>query len=131
MISMIGDVLKIPDIGNADLRHLSHCIPSNFGILAGCFLGFVQPPLDFVSRLPGCRLIPIDSVLRDGRFNLAHGDRSLVGKRLERGNRDVVPVDFEKLAQCHTIIAAAKSIGAETNVTSGHKWPNLLGNARM
>jgi len=53
-------------------------------------------------------------------------DLALVGKRLERGDRHVMPVYLEEAAQFRARVAAAIAIRAQHRVAAGYPLPNLI-----
>src|SRR5580698_10118986 len=78
------------------------------------------------SDFPGYGLGGIDAE----RFHRAQERRlidfAFIRQRLEGGDGDVVPVDFEVFAQSRARIGAAIAIGAERDVTATNPFPDLF-----
>src|SRR6266404_2320587 len=66
--------------------------------------------------LPGVGPVGADGVFLDRLLDGLGVDRAIVGKRLERGNRDVAAIDFEEIAQCGADVASAVAVGAERDI---------------
>jgi hypothetical protein len=60
----------------------------------------------------------VDFVFGDGFGHGCRLDRSVVGERLERGDGDVMPVHLEEFSELHAIVAAAKPVRAEHDVST-------------
>src|SRR5271165_49769 len=58
-----------------------------------------------------------------------HVDLAVVGQRLERGDRHVMTVYFEKAAQLRARVAATKSVRTEHRVTAQNPLPYLIGHS--
>src|SRR6202045_3973735 len=88
-----------------------------------CTAAFIAiGPSDF----PGYGLGGIDAE----RFHRANERRlidfAFIRERLQSGDGDVVPVDFEVFAQSRAGIGAAIAIGAERDVTATDPFPDLI-----
>src|SRR6266568_2725171 len=72
-------------------------------------------------------LVRVDAVSGD---RVGHGGSrggTLVGQRAQRGEDDVVPVDFEEPAQVEAVVRAAEAVGSQHGVAAGYERPDLVG----
>src|SRR6266704_1474954 len=72
-------------------------------------------------------LVRVDAVSGD---RVGHGGSrggTLVGQRAQRGEDDVVPVDFEEPAQVAAVVRAAEAVGSQHGVAAGYERPDLVG----
>src|SRR4030095_2871879 len=76
---------------------------------------------------PWLRLGRVEVVLLHCIRGLRRRQRTFVGKRLQRGNRDVVAVDLEEPAQPFARVRSPEAVGAEHDIAASHEGANLVG----
>ncbi len=96
---------------------------SRFVCIRGFSMRFAALPY-----LQGHRIgfLRIDPVLFDGLRDPGRGELALIGQGLEGGQRDVVTVDLEELAELAAHVATAEAVGAQDPVAPGHEGANLV-----
>jgi hypothetical protein len=74
------------------------------------------------------RLVRINSQISDRAGNLGRRNQSIVGKRMQRCNRDTLGVHLEEPPQSFPRIAPAETIRAEHNIALADPGSDQVGN---
>src|SRR5262245_3282907 len=83
------------------------------GTRTSCIAPIARLPLWPLLDRERIRLRGIDAVLPDRRRDHRRLDRTVLGERLQRGDRHPVPVDLEEIAELLAGVRAAVAVGAE------------------